>query len=199
MPRQRVRIRVLPAATFARALVVLLGLALVWYGAMVILLAAKVSPHTVNSISAYRTIYDTLSGLRPVTGIERAIIAGAGLIVFLIAGYLALKALPRPYLARHDLKIDEDKRGRTVVEPRTIERIAEATANRHAAVKASRGRYALDGLNIDLTVERPDTVSETLGVVQTRVTQAIEAHHLPAVAITVTLAGYEPSNGRKLE
>ncbi len=40
----------------------LLALALVWYGVMVILLAAKVSPHTVNSISAYRTIYDTLAG-----------------------------------------------------------------------------------------------------------------------------------------
>ena len=132
----------------------LLAFALVWYGVMLILLAAKVSPHTVNSISAYRTIYDTLAGLRPVTGIERAIIAGCGVVVFLVAAYLAIRMLPHPYLTRHDLELDEHGRGRTVVEPRTIERIAQAAANRNAAVTASRGRYASDNLTVDLTVDQ---------------------------------------------
>jgi len=198
MRRQRIRVRVSPAATVARALVVLLALALVWYGAMVILLAAKVSPHTVNSISAYRTIYDTLARLRPVTGIERAIIAGCGGVVFLVAAYLATRMLPRPYLTRHDLELDGHGRGRTVVEPRTIERIAEAAANRHAAVTASRGRYATDNLAVDLTVDQPDALADTLGDVQRRVAQDIESHHLPGVRVTVTLAGYDRRKGREL-
>ena len=199
MPRQRVRVRVPPAASVARALVVLLALALVWYGVMVILLAAKVSPHTVNSISAYRTIYDTLARLRPVTGIERAIIAGCGVVVFLLAGYLAVRMLPRPYLARHDLELDEHGRGRTVVEPRTMERIAEAAAKRNAAVTASRGRYASENLTVELTVDQADALSDTLGDVQRRVAQDIESHQLPGVRVTVTLAGYDRRKGRELE
>jgi hypothetical protein len=179
---------------------VLLALALVWYGVMVILLAAKVSPHTVNSISAYRTIYETLARLRPVTGIERAIIAGCGVVVvFLVAGYLAVRMLPRPYLARHDLELDEHGRGRTVVEPRTIERIAEAAAKRNAAVTASRGRYASDNLTVELTVDQADGLSDTLGDAQRRVAQDIESHQLPGGRVTVTLAGYDRRKGRELE
>ena len=199
MPRQRIRVHVPPAATVARALVVLLAFALVWYGVMLILLAAKVSPHTVNSISAYRTIYDTLAGLHPVTGIERAIIAACGVVVFLVAAYLAIRMLPHPYLTRHDLELDDHGRGRTVVEPRTIERIAQAAANRNAAVTASRGRYASDNLTVDLTVDQPDALSDTLGDVQRRVAQDIESHDLPGVRVAVTLAGYDRRKGRELE
>ena len=43
--------------------VLLLGVVLVWYGLMVVLLAVKASPHTVNSISAYRTLYHDAAGL----------------------------------------------------------------------------------------------------------------------------------------
>lgn len=50
-------------AYVVRALTVVLALALVWYGLMIVLLAVKVSPHTVNSLSAYRTLYDDAAGL----------------------------------------------------------------------------------------------------------------------------------------
>ncbi len=46
-----------------RALTLLFGVVLVWYGLMVVLLAVKTSPHTVNSISAYRTLYHDAAGL----------------------------------------------------------------------------------------------------------------------------------------
>ena len=63
MTRQRINLRTpvlghLVAATDDRA-----RTALVWYGLMVVLLAVKVSPHTVNSLSAYRTLYDDAIGL----------------------------------------------------------------------------------------------------------------------------------------
>jgi hypothetical protein len=198
MPRQRVRLRVPPAAAVALALVVLLALALVYYGAMTILLAAKVSPHTVNEISAYRTIYDTLAGLGPVTGSERAIIAASGIVVAILAAYLAVKAIPRPYLTRRQLELDQQGRGHTVVEPHTIERIAEAAANGHPAISASRGRYAPGELAVDLTVSQADALPDTLAGVQHRVADAIEAHHLPGVPVSVTLAGYDPPKRREL-
>ena len=62
MLRQRVRVRTSSVALIGRAILILFSLALIWYGLMLILLALKVSPHTVNQISGYRTAYDYLSG-----------------------------------------------------------------------------------------------------------------------------------------
>ena len=55
MPRQRLRARTSPLVFFGRLLTFLFAAALIWYGAMTVLLALKVSPSTVNSISGYRT------------------------------------------------------------------------------------------------------------------------------------------------
>ena len=46
------------------AVTLLLAAALLWYGLMAVLLAAKVPAHTVNSLSAYRTLYHDAAGLR---------------------------------------------------------------------------------------------------------------------------------------
>ena len=51
MVRQRLRIGSSPLALLGRIVLVLFALALVWYGAMLVLLAFKVSPHTVNDLS----------------------------------------------------------------------------------------------------------------------------------------------------
>ena len=63
MIRQRVHLRTPALAYLVRLLTVVLGLALVWYGLMLVLLAAKVSPHTVNAISGYRSLYDDAAAL----------------------------------------------------------------------------------------------------------------------------------------
>ena len=67
MTRQRINLRTPLLAYVVRALTLLLGVVLVWYGLMVVLLAVKASPHTVNSISAYRTLYHDAAGLTAVT------------------------------------------------------------------------------------------------------------------------------------
>lgn len=60
--RQRVKLKDAPVAeVVARALAGLFALALIWYGAMLILLALKFSPSTVNALSGYRDAYDYLS------------------------------------------------------------------------------------------------------------------------------------------
>ena len=101
-------------------LTLLLALAMVWYGLMALLLAVKVSPSTVNSLSGYRTAFDWLSGLTPsdVGGATtRVIIAGAGVLAFLVFGFLAFKLLPRPYLARRELPLYSEPQGYVTIEP----------------------------------------------------------------------------------
>jgi len=200
--RQRVAIRTPLAAYVVRLLTVLLGAALVWYGLMVVLLALKVSRTDVNSISGYRTAFHWLAGLRPsdVDGsTTREIVAGAGVLAFLLFGYLALKQLPRPYLARRELSLTADARGEVKLGPRAVERLAEVAAAAHSAVSDARGRYSVDDLSVDVTIRRVRDVADTLRDAQSRVAEALEQHGLPAMPVNVTLTGYDRSNRRELQ
>ena len=202
MLRQRVRGRTSPLLVVGRVVTLVFALALVWYGLMTLLLALKVSPSTVNSISGYRTTFDWLSGLSPTKvdgATTRGIVAGAGVLAFLVFGYLALKQLPRPYLGRHDLDLPSDERGEVTVEPRAIERLAEVAATRHPAVTDARGRYAIDDLSVDLTVRRARDLADTLREAQLRVVHALEQHELPAIPVHVTLTGYDQRHRRELQ
>src|ERR1700709_161243 len=101
----------LPTPAFGHlvaALTIVLGLLLVWYGLMVVLLAVKVSPHTVNSLSAYRTLYNDAADLKrsDFTTLRRLIAGFAGLLAFLVFLYLAFKAWPRPYRARGESSLE---------------------------------------------------------------------------------------------
>ena len=80
MIRQRVNLRTPVLGHIVAALTVVLGLLLVWYGLMVVLLAVKVSPHTVNSLSAYRSLYDDAVDLKrsDFTTLRRLIAGFAG-------------------------------------------------------------------------------------------------------------------------
>jgi hypothetical protein len=200
MLRQRLRGRTSPLAFAGRALTVLLALALIWYGLMTILLAFKVAPSTVNAISGYRTAFAFLAGLTAgdVDGVTRAIVAGAGVLAFVVFGYLALKALPRPYLARRELELAHDDHGEVQVAPRAFERLAEAAASRDGAVASAAGRYGVDNLTVLLTVRRARDLAQTLEGAQRRVVEALEQHGLPAMPVNVTLAGYDAPKGRTL-
>src|ERR1700753_2389265 len=104
MTRQRVSLRTPGLAHLVALLTIVLAIALVWYGLMAVLLAVKVSPHTVNSLSAYRSLYDDAADLRrsDFTTLRRLIAGFAGLIAFVVFLYVAFKAWPRPYLARRE-------------------------------------------------------------------------------------------------
>lgn len=193
MLRQRIRTRASSLTWVGWALLTMFALALIWYGLMVVLLAAKVSPSTVNSISGYRTAYDFLSGLQPtdLTSTTRAIIAGSGLLALLFFGYALLKQFPRPYRARHELDLERDEHGEVTVEPRAIERLAEAAASEQPGVASARGLYGTDSLGVNVSVSRPREVADTLTGVQTRVAEALEQHDLPTVPVNVTLVGFD--------
>lgn len=200
MIRQRVNLRTPLAAYVVRALTVLFALALVWYGLMVILLAVKVAPHTVNSISAYRSLYDDVAGLGPddFTTSVRLIAGFAALLAFLIFLYLAFEALPRPYLARGEVTLERDARGHTVIKPRAIERAAERAALDHPDVTSAAGRLGDQELNIAISTRRTRTVAETLTDVHQRVAADFERHELPRLPLNVTLTGYDPTTRREL-
>jgi hypothetical protein len=200
MPRQRIRERPSVLMVVGRIVPIVLALGLMWYGLMLILLALKVSPSTVNSISGYRTAFNYLSGLTPsdVDGsVTRAIIAGSGLAAFLVFGYLALKQLPRPYLARRELALVTDEQGEVYVAPRAIERIAEVAASMHPAVTAAQGRYSVDDLAVEVSVRRARDLATTLHDAQQRVAHSLEQHEMPAMAVNITLTGYD-RQGREL-
>jgi len=201
MFRQRLNLRRSPAELVGRLLVLLLAAALFWYGLMLALLALKVSPTTVNALSGYRTVYDKLAAIGPssISGTDRIIVAGAGILLFLILGYLAFKALPKPTLARGDVNLSEDERGEVRVQPRAIERIAETAAGQNAGVASASGRLGSDELDVLLTVRRPREVTETMRAVQGAVREALAQHDLPALPVNVTLTGIDRTTRRDLE
>ncbi|MDQ6750152.1 MAG: hypothetical protein M3Z33_05285 [Actinomycetota bacterium] len=200
MLRQRLRLRHSPTLHLGRVIVCLFALAVIFYGVMVMLLAFKVGGGSVNAISAYRDVYDFLADLKPgdVTPLRRAIAAGAGLLAFLICGYLALKQIPRPYLARQTLTLESVDRGETSIEPRALERLAEVSAMGHPAVTSAAGRYGTDELTVGVEVHRGRELDETLRDVQRRVAAALYSHDLPATRIDVTLTGFDRQQRREL-
>ena len=202
MLRQRVRARSFPFARVAAdALVVLFAAALLWAGAMLVLLALKVSPDTVNGLSGYRTAYDYLAGLssRDISASVRTIAALGGLAACLVFGYLAWRAIPRPYLARSDLRLISDEHGSVEVDARAIERATEIAALAHAAVTAARARYLTDDLALDISAGRADGLAATLEDVHRRARDSLARHQLPPLPVNVTLVRFERPNRRDLQ
>jgi hypothetical protein len=198
--RQRIRTHVSATALTGNLLLTLIGLGLIWYGLMVVLLALKSSPNFVNDISGYRTAYSYFAGLEPseITTRVRLIAGLAGLAAFVVFGFLAWKQIPRPYLARSELRLGDDERGTLIVEPRAVERAAEAAAREHPAVSEAAGRYEVDGVAINVHVRRGADLAGTLRDVDRRVREALDRHDLPTLPVNVTLTGFDRQHRREL-
>lgn len=201
MFRQRLRARDSGFSRIvSRALVVAFALLLAWYGAMLVLLATKVSPATVNDLSGYRDAYDYLAGLGSEDITERTrLLAGlAGLAAFLVFGYLAWREIPRPYLARGDLELSSDEHGRVEVSARAIERAAEAAALEHPLVTGARALYGTDTLTLEIAARRARDVGATLTDVHERAAESLRRHDLPPLPIDLTLTQLDRKNRREL-
>ncbi|HEY2317864.1 MAG TPA: hypothetical protein VGH67_06160 [Solirubrobacteraceae bacterium] len=200
MIRQRVNLRTPALAYLVRILTVVLGLALVWYGLMLALLAAKVAPHTVNAISGYRSVYHDAATLsaHDFTTLVRWIAGVAGFLAFLLFAYLAVQELPRPYLARGEVPLTEEETGTTVVRPRAIERVAELAARGHSEVASAAGRLGDGELNVAVGLRRAGTAPTALRDIRTRVRAELDRHELPALPVNVTLTDYDSNRRREL-
>lgn len=201
MTRQRVNLRTPALGQVVAFLTVVLAALLLWYGLMVVLLAVKVSPHTVNSLSAYRTLYNDAADLTrsDFTTLRRLIAGFAGVIAFLVFLYLAFKAWPRPYLTRGEVTLQDDKHGTTSIEPRAIERVAELAARGNPDVTAASGRLADEELSVGVDARRASLAAETLRDVHQRVRSELERHDLPSLPVNVTLTGYDRQTRRELK
>ncbi|HEV7883261.1 MAG TPA: hypothetical protein VGO81_06810 [Solirubrobacteraceae bacterium] len=202
MLRQRVRVRSFPIARVAaNALVVAVALALVWAGAMLVLLAFKLSPDTIDRLSGYRTAYDYLAGLGPadVGPSTRLIAAIGGLAAFVVFGFVAWRAIPRPYLARSELRLADDEHGSVDVDARAIERASEIAALAHPAVTAARAIYLTDDLALNISASRADALGATLEDVHRRARDSLAQHELPPLPVNLTLVRLERTKRRDLQ
>jgi hypothetical protein len=199
-PRQRLSLRVPPLELLSRVLLTVACLALVWYGAMAILLAVKVAPSTVNMLSRYRTVYDYLAHLRSgdVTGTVRLVLGAGGFAAFSALCFVVWQALPRPHLARQGLQLPGDGRGTGIVQPRAIERAAEASALEHPDVDAATARYGAGEIALDVSVTRATEVPALLRDVRTRAERSMERHDLPPARLLVTVTDFKPRKRREL-
>jgi hypothetical protein len=200
MTRQRINLHAPAFSYIVAVLTLVLGGLLLWYGLMVVLLAVKVSPHTVNSLSAYRTLYDDAADLTrgDFTTLRRLIAGFAGLIAFLVFLYLAFKAWPRPYLTRGEISLEDHVHGTTTIEPRAIERVAELAACGNADVTSASGRLGDEELSVGIAARHASAVAETLRDVHQRVRSELERHDLPSLPVNVTLTGYDRQTRREL-
>jgi hypothetical protein len=201
MLRQRIHVEGSTAATaIGRLLVALCGAAIAYYGLMLVLLALGVSPSFVNDISGYRTAFDYLSGLTPgdISRTDRLIVAGVALALALIALFLLWRGLPRPRLARHEVKVTETELGTTEIQPRAVERAVEAAALEHPAVVGARARLDDDRVALAITAGRAADLVKTLHEVEDRAFASLGRHELELERVDVTLAGFDSPNGREL-
>ena len=86
----------------------------------------------------------------------------------LVFGYLAYKSLPRPYLARTDLRLVDDEHGVVNVAPRAVERAVEVAALDRDAVRQAAARYGTDEITVNLTVTRARELPETMRAVRAK-------------------------------
>jgi hypothetical protein len=189
------------AVSFAApALVVLASLVLIWGGVVVLLLALKVEPATVDSITGYSAVYDALRDLGPANfdATGRAITAGAGVGLFLVCGYLAYRMLPRPYLTGGELSLIGHDQGETRISTRAIERLGETASERRPGISSASGRYGTDELAVKVTVGRSRDLRFALEDVRNAVRHALDEHGLPVVAVNVTVTGYRQQPEREL-
>jgi len=200
MLRQRLRIGTSPFVVLGRIVLILFALALIWYAAMLVLLAFKVSPHTVNQLSGYRSAYNYLAGLKPrdITANTRLITGLAGLGGFLVFGYLAFKEIPRPHLTRSELRLLDHERGVVDVAPRAIERAIEGAALELDAVQDATARYAGDELTVNVGVTRARELPDILRSVRAQAHTQLATHGLPELPVNVTLTAYERTRRREL-
>ncbi|HEY0277281.1 MAG TPA: hypothetical protein VGC32_03330 [Solirubrobacterales bacterium] len=201
MPRQRLRIEGSGLATaLGRALVVAVALALVWYGAMLVLLAFKVDPATVDDLCGYRTAFDYLAGLGPddISGTARALAAAIGLLVGIPCLLLAWRGLPQPRLTRHPVTLPDAATGVTEIQPRAIERAIEVAAAADPRVTGVRAIYEDGGILVLVRARQATELVGTLREVARLARASAVRHQLELDRIDVRLVNFNRKDRREL-
>lgn len=200
MPRQRLGLPSGILTSIGQRLMLLLGLALIWGGAVVVLLAAGVAPADVQSATGYRTVYDELAALGPARWdrTTAAVVAMAGVLVSVALLTLGWGQRITPHRARTELVLTDDALGTTTVHPRAIERAAEVAAARGAAVHAVRARLGDDELTVTIHARGADQLADTLRGAQQRVRSALQDAGTPQQTVRVVVTRFTAPSTRDL-
>lgn len=200
MPRQRLGLPGGVLTTLGQKLMVLVGLALVWGGAVVVLLAAGVAPADVQTYTGWRTVYDELAALGPASWDDTTaiVVAVVGVVLFLVLLRLGWAQRITPHLARTDEVLRDDELGTVTVDPRAIERAAEIAAGRGAAVHAVRARLGEDELTVTIHARGADEIAETLRGAQQRVRAALQDTGTPEQSVRVVVTRFTAPSTRDL-
>ena len=203
-PRQRITLQRSWLTVAGQLVAGLVGLALLWGAVVVGLLVAGVAPGTVRSVTGYDSAYSAVAGIESADvrgGTVRLVVGLGGLVLAVALGFMARAQLPRPHLARGSVGLgdQDDLRGRTVVAPRAVERAVEAAALEHPAVRAARGRYADEGLDLAVGLNQAGDLPATLRAVRGAARESLERHGLPQAPVNVTLAKLDATQGRDLD
>lgn len=201
MLRQRLRVEgSAVASAVGRVLVVVLGLALVYYGAMLVLLALKVDPATVNDLSGYRSAFDYLARLGPddISASARGIAAAVALAIALPCAFLFWRGLPRARLTRHSVVLPETSPGLTEIQPRAIERAAKGAAVADPRVTGVRALYEDDGVLILVRTREATELVETLREVARLARESLARHQLDVDRVDVRLVSFNRKDRREL-
>lgn len=198
MPRQRIHIERTTAVMLGQLVTVVFALVALWYGLILGLVVTGVlGTGAAETVTGYRAIYDALTSIggEDVDGLVRLFTGVGGLLAFLLFGWLALKQIPRPHLARGELVLTQDERGEVTLAPRAFERAVEGAALGHPAVMHAAGRYGDREVSIDIAVNRPRGIGDTLGDVQRRARAALRECELPEVPVHVTVTSFDQERG----
>jgi hypothetical protein len=176
------------------------GLALVWGGAVVVLLAAGVAPDDVQSWTGYRTVHDELGSVGPADWdtTTAAIVAVVGVLAFLVLVRLGWAQRVTPHLERTAHVLTDDELGVVTVNPRAIERAAEVAAARGAAVHAVRARLGDDGITVTIHARDAEGLPGTLRGAQARVRAALQDAGTPQQTVRVLVTRFTAPSTRDL-
>lgn len=197
--RKRLR-ETTPSGVVTHAVAAVVGLVLVWYGLMIILLAAKVSPDTVETLSGYRTIYDFFAGLDAgdITGTVRLVTGLGGLALFVVFAWLVWRRTVEPAAGRPRVALRGDATGTVEARPRAIERAVEVAALEHTSITEARARYDGESIALDVETRHARDLPETLREARRRAIESLRLHDFPSMPVNVTLTGFQRKNRREL-
>jgi hypothetical protein len=154
----------------------------------------------VQTYSGYRDVYDELAAVGPASWDDTtaAIVAVAGVVLFVVLVLLGWAQRITPHLARTDVVLTDDELGLVTVSPRAIERAAEVAAGRGAAVHAVRARLGEDGMTVTVHARGAAEIPDTLRGARDRVRTALQDAGTPQQTVRVVVTRFTAPSTREL-
>jgi hypothetical protein len=194
--RHRIRVGGDRWTTAGRLVTGVLALGAAWYAGLLAALAFGADAGTVDALTGYRAALDWLQAPE-LPG--RAVTGFVGLLVFALAGRMALAQVPRPRVPREALVLEQDPRGVVTVAPRAIERAVEAGVDALDGLGSARARWEPGCVTVAVSGTRAAPLAESLAAAPGAAREALRRHGLPDAEVQIVLQRFRsPSSTREV-